>query len=191
MEKMVEWLRKNNSEECAKCWEKHWTPFHDPVEVPLPWLIADMSAALNRTVRKVRGGLSRVERVVLPRQSLGTFMRNLITYMNDARDEHEAAPIEAQCVCSQSCTIKKELEYLQDLHPRLLYCCKLQNFSGDDTHHYSEIIADILMQGDRDHTPLYQKIEMLHAVASGKKLKDYKTCGKSLRNPLSMHLRSI
>jgi hypothetical protein len=72
MEKMVEWLRKNASKECAQWWDKYWTPFHDPIEVLLPWLIADMSAALTRTVRKVSGGLSSVEPAVVPRAMSGS-----------------------------------------------------------------------------------------------------------------------
>ena len=85
MTKMVEWLRQNDSEECAVWWERYWTPFHDPRRGA--YTLADCGYVSCTHQNSQEGKWRPVKRGTGcgakgdERQGLGAFMSRLVDYI--------------------------------------------------------------------------------------------------------------
>ena len=99
MAKMVEWLRQNDSEECAVWWERYWTPFHDPRRGA--YTLADCGYVSCTHQNSQEGKWRPVKRGTGcgakgdERQGLGAFMSRLVDYIHNSSTEHEADLVKA------------------------------------------------------------------------------------------------
>jgi hypothetical protein len=93
--KMVDWLRTNNSEECALWWEKYWTPAHDPSREAITLtdcglryvscIHKNSEGGKWKPIKRGPGCCARGDE----QQSLGSFMSNPIDYIHNASEKHD------------------------------------------------------------------------------------------------------
>ena len=130
MAKMVEWLRENDSEECAVWWEKFWTPFRDPRRGA--YTLADCGYVSCTHQNSQEGKWRPVKRGTGcgakgdERQGLGSFMSRLVDYIHESSAEHETSP---NSFIRDPVPVKGEWDAVQDLDPRILNFCFPMNLS--------------------------------------------------------------
>ena len=185
--KMVDWLRTNDSEECALWWEKYWTPVHDPRRSAIT--LADCGYVSCTHQNSQEGKWKPIKRGAGcgkrsdERQSLASFMGNLVEYIHNDSEEHESDLIEwgrPNTFIRNPVPNKAEWDFVQDTHPFLLHFSFPMGIDKHGAEQWADIVSDIMTQGTMGKTPLHQQIEMQHEMMvarhleSGKKIEEYK-----------------
>jgi hypothetical protein len=93
------------------------------------------------------------------RQSLGSFMSNLVTYIHNDNEENESKLIEVgrpNTFIRNPVPTKAECDFLQDAHRCLLQFSFPMGIGEQGIQMWADTVSDIMTQGRTGMTPLYQ-----------------------------------
>jgi len=187
-EKMIHFLRTEDSDRTAEWWAKHWKQ---------PFTLADCGYG-NCTHQNHQEGTWRpVKRGTGcgakgdERQALGTFVSKLVDFTKSASEESEAKMIELgrpNAFVRDPQPSKKEWDHVQALHPKVWLLSVPLMLSAADTTSFAELTTEIMWTSGGPHVlsqePVYLKIQNYHAsqlqewIARGNKEANYKSVMK-------------
>ena len=179
--KMVEFLRKADSDRCAEWWEKNWQG---------PWTLGDCGYANCTHQNHQEGKWRPVKRGTGcgasgdERQALGSFTCQLVQYARKASEDHEQLLIDKgnpNHFVRNPTPHKKDWDGVQAFHPKIMLTTVpiKKGMTRAETEAYSELVTDIFWTGEWND-PAYLKIQNFHAekleahIAAGGKEEDFK-----------------
>jgi hypothetical protein len=179
-QKMIEYLRTNDSDRTADWWAKHWQ---------VNFTLADCGIGNCTHQNHQEGNWRPVKRGTGcgakgdERQSLGTFVSNLVPFVRSASQESEGAMIDAgrpNAFVRNPMPSKKEWDMLQALHPKCIWLSLPLDLRPSEIEEFGRLVFGILDAGNSDE-PTYLKIQKRHSdsmaqwLSSGGAQEDYKT----------------